>query len=163
MITFVAALSHGRVMGLRGGLPWGHGTMKTDQQRFRDLARDKPIVIGSRTFDPEDDYVKNASHVYVFTHDKPPNSDHITAITSVDPILELSRKQEVIVVGGANVFEQLLPYADKLELTYIDADYEGDRYFPEIDEADWRVVHEESHAVDRNNRHPYRFVTLERK
>lgn len=162
MITLVAAMSRGRVIGLNGGLPW-HRTMKTDQHRYKAMTRGKVVVIGSSTFDPEDEYLKHTSHIYLFTNKAMEPTQHVTPTTSVKPVLEASSSGDVLVLGGASIFEQFLSFADKLELTYIDADYEGDRFFPEFDEREWSIISDEAHEADENNKHNYRFVTLRRK
>jgi dihydrofolate reductase len=159
----IAAMSRGRAIGLKGELPWGHGSMKHDQDRFRKLIDGQIIAIGGTTFDPEDDYIKKAKHVYLLTNKAAVSTDKVTVCRSLRPIIEAGKRQDIFVVGGAMVFEELISMADKLELTYIDADYSGDRFFPEFDEKEWRVVKEEPFPADVDNRHPYKFVTLLRK
>lgn len=163
MIILVAAMSHGRVIGKDGGLPWGHGNMKHDQARFRQLVDNQLIVIGSGTFDPHDDYIKNAKRVYLLTTQDMPKTAKVTPISSLQPILKLAKLHDVFVVGGAGVFAQFMPHADKLELTYIHADYDGTKFFPEFAESDWQLVNETSHPADKDNIHPYKFLTLIKK
>jgi len=163
MIVLVAAMSRGRVIGKDGALPWGHGTMKHDQRRFRQLIEGKIIAIGAGTYNPSDDYIQNAGHVFLLTNRDIPNTDKLTALGSLKPVLEAGKLKDVYVVGGARVFEEFLPHADKLELTYISAKYEGDRFFPEFSEGDWQIVNEEAHSADSDTIHPYKFVTLVRK
>jgi len=150
-------------MGKDGGLPWGHGRMKHDQTRYRQMISGKTIVIGSGTYNPDDDYIKNAGHVFLLTTKTAENTNKLTVVSSLKPILETAKLKDVYVVGGAGVFSEFIQHADKLELTYIDAEYEGDRYFPEFDEDDWQLLSEESHLSDDENIHPYKFVTMVRK
>jgi dihydrofolate reductase len=159
----VAAMSHDRVIGHRGRLPWGHGNMKHDQTRFRELVDGQIIAIGRGSFNPEDDYIKHAKHVYLLTSQPMVSADKITVCQKLRPIMEAAKTQDVFVVGGAKVFEEFISLADKLELTYIDADYAGDRFFPAFDETDWQVVKESSYPADTDNHHPYRFISLTRK
>lgn len=163
MITLIAAMSRNRVIGNAGKLPWGHGSMTADQDRFRQLIRHQVIVIGRGTFNPDDDYIQNAKFVYLLTSQDASYGGNIRAIDSIQPVLQAAQTQDVFVVGGAGVFAELIDYADKLELTYVEANYDGDKFFPKFDKTDWQVVAEESHSADKSNTHPYKFVTLTRK
>jgi len=162
MITLVAAMSRGRVIGQDGKLPWSHGSMLHDQFRYRRLIDNQIIAIGSGTYNPQDDYIKNAKHIFLLTTKDVEPADNLTAVSSLHPILETAKLKDVFVVGGAAVFKEFMPHADKLELTYIDADYEGDKFFPEFNDSDWQVINDEAHPADNDNKHSYRFVTLAR-
>lgn len=70
--------------------------------------------------------------------------------------------EEVMVIGGSSVYEVFLPLADRMCLTWIDHDFEGDTYFPRFDPSEWREVSKETHSRDTLNPHEYTFVTLER-
>ena len=163
MIILIAAMSRGRVIGKDGTLPWGHGSMRQDQNRFRRMIDGKTIAIGAGTYNPSDDYIQNAEHVFLLTNRDVDDTDKLTALGSLKPVLEAGKLKDVYVVGGAKVFEEFIPHADKLELTYISAKYEGDRFFPQFNESEWRIVNEEAHPADSDNIHPYKFVTLVRK
>ena len=71
--------------------------------------------------------------------------------------------QEVMIIGGGSIYELALPLAERLYLTHIEHGYEGDAWFPEFDQAQWRVIASETHAADQKNPCAYRFVTYERK
>jgi dihydrofolate reductase len=68
-----------------------------------------------------------------------------------------------MVIGGQTVYAALLPHAHRLYLTYVEATFAGDTYFPAIDPEEWRVVSEKAHLPDEKNPYPYRFVILERR
>jgi dihydrofolate reductase len=83
---------------------------------------------------------------------------------SVEEALKAAHNDnEVFVIGGADIYRQTLHIADKLYVTEIDADIEGDTFFPEFDRNLWREVHRERHTADALNAHPYSFVVLERR
>ena len=83
---------------------------------------------------------------------------------SVDEVMELTKNDgEVMVSGGAAVYQQFLPLAQRLYLTFIDQDFEGDTFFPEFNMADWKEVSREDHEPDEKNKYKYSFVVLERK
>ena len=83
---------------------------------------------------------------------------------SIDELLEMVKDEnEVMICGGASVYRQFLPLADKLYLTYIHQNFEGDTFFPEFNMADWNEVSREDHEPDEKNKYKYSFVVLERK
>lgn len=163
MISFVAAMSRGRVIGNKGKLPWGR-TMDDDRQRYFALITGKPIVMGSGTYHTDSQENQLAERVYVLTSRDIELSEHAEIIRDTDAVLALAESEgEVIVAGGGKVFAELMPHADKLYLTYIDTDLPGDTHFPEFDEKKWRMVEDAAHPADQNNAYDYRFVTLVRK
>ncbi len=84
-------------------------------------------------------------------------------VNSIDAALaECKEVDEVMVMGGASLYEQLLPQADKLYLTYVDAELEGDTWFPKWDKKHWLEVSREDHPSDDKNQYPYSFVVYDR-
>jgi dihydrofolate reductase len=84
-------------------------------------------------------------------------------VSSIDEALLLTQnEEEVMVIGGASLCEQLLPKVNRLYITKIDAEFEGDIYFPKYDAPRWRQVSSESHPKDISNIYPYQFIVLER-
>ena len=82
---------------------------------------------------------------------------------SWEKVLNLAKKEEIFVIGGANVYKQAVPYADKLYITEVDCAPEGDVSFPDFDEDDWKLVSEEKHAKDDKNEYNYTFKVYDRK
>lgn len=77
--------------------------------------------------------------------------------------MKLAQDGELMVIGGSQIYEQMLPYADKLIVTFIDSTFEGDTFFPEVNWEDWTVTDEVQGITDEKNPYSYRFVTYERK
>ena len=83
---------------------------------------------------------------------------------SVNEVLEMAKNDgELMISGGASIYKQFLPLADKLYLTYINQDFEGDIYFPEFEASDWKEVSREDYEPNEKNKYSYSFVVLERK
>jgi dihydrofolate reductase len=93
-------------------------------------------------------------------------SDHegnmIVAHSLPEALQQVTEGHKVFVIGGEAVFKLALPHAKKLYLTYIDADFPGDTFFPPINPAEWQEISCQRHAADEKNPYPYRFVVLER-
>ena len=82
---------------------------------------------------------------------------------SIDQALQVvAGDDEVFVAGGAQIYQQMLPRADRLYLTSIHEEFEGDADFPEFEESDWQLISEEDHAPDKKNPYPYSFLVYER-
>ena len=117
-VTLVAAIARNGVIGADGGIPWH---LPDDQRRFKEL------VTRSAGWGAGDDGVLVAPSV----------AEALALAATVD--------EEVFVVGGTRVYEEALPFADRLELTWVDAEPEGDAWFPAVDWAAWREVAREEH------------------
>ena len=160
MISFVAAMSKGRVMGKDGKLPWGQ-SMASDRQRYHDLIRGKDVVIGAGTYSPNSQENKLVNHLYVLSRHNIELGPHAEIIRDVETVLALDKPdKELIVAGGGQVFTQLLPHTHKLYLTYIDADLDGTVHFPDFDEEKWEKIEDEHFSKDKQNQYNYRFITL---
>lgn len=150
-------------MGNNGKLPWGQ-SMADDRQRYHNLIHGKEVVIGAGTYSGKAKENKLPKHIYVLTRHDIELDPNAEIIRDIETVLELDKADnELVVVGGGKVFAQLLPHADKLYLTYIDADLDGTVYFPNFHEDDWEKVEDESFKKNESNAYDYRFVTLVRK
>jgi len=161
-IAFVVAYARGRVIGKDNALPW---RMPADMRRVRQLTMGKPLIMGRRTYESIGRPLEGRTSI-VLTRDPAFRAEGVLVARSPDEALELARErgaEEAIVFGGSEVFAQFLPRADRLYVTEIDASFEGDRTFPEIDPHEWREVERTEHAPDERNPHPYRFLTLDRR
>lgn len=159
-LAFVVAYSRGRVIGKDGALPpW---KLPADMRRVRQLTMGKPLIMGRRTYDSIGRPLDGRTSI-VLTRDPSFHPDGVLVARTPDEAVALAGNvDEAIVFGGTEVFRQFLPRADRLYITEIDAEFEGDRTFPEIDESDWREVEREEFAPTERNPYRYRFLTLDR-
>lgn len=161
-IAFVVAYSRGRVIGKDNAIPW---RMPADMRRVRQLTMGKPLIMGRRTYESIGRPLEGRTSI-VLTRDPAFRAEGVLVARNADEALALARAtgaEEAIVFGGSEVFAQFLPRADRLYVTEIDADIPGDRTFPEVDLREWRETERSEHEQDERNRHPYRFVTLDRR
>lgn len=159
IISLIAAVGRGRVIGSKNALPW---SMPADLRHFRDLTRGKPIIMGRKTFESIGRPLPDRTNI-IITRDPAYQKQWCVVVhTADDAIKAAGNAEEIMVIGGGEIFAMFLARADRMYLTRIDADFKGDARFPEFPENEWRITAEESHAPDAANPHPYTFLTLEK-
>ncbi|UYY57711.1 dihydrofolate reductase [Sphingomonas sp. S2-65] len=155
MITFHLARATNGVIGRDGALPWH---LPADLKRFKAQTMGKPLVMGRKTFESFPSPLPGRRHI-VLTRDPSWSAAGCEIAHSPEEALVLAG-EDVAVIGGAEVFALFLGRADRIELTEVHADVEGDACVPAFG-SDWREVARETHAA-QGDRPAYSFVTLER-
>lgn len=160
-ISLIVATAQNRVIGIRNDLPWH---LPADLKRFKALTTGKPVIMGRKTFESIFERIKkplpDRPNIVIsrsgFTH------DGVAVYEDLKEALEATAKnysnQEIMVIGGASIYEQALPLADRLYLTIIQKDYDGDAWFPEIKQDEWKSIEEQTFEDPM----PYKNVTLDR-
>jgi dihydrofolate reductase len=121
----------------------------------------KPIIMGRKTFDSIGRPLPGRTNIVV-TRDPAYQAEGCVVAHSIEAALAAAGEaEEVMIIGGADFYRQLLPRADRIYLTRIDAEIEGDTWFPELDAAQWRERSREDHVPDADNPYPYSFIVLE--
>ena len=157
-IVLIVAMARNRVIGKEGALPWH---LPEDLKRFRKLTMGHPIIMGRRTWDSIRRPLPGRRNI-VITRNPDLKLDGAEAVASLGKALELVASAErVFVIGGEQIYRMALPIADKLELTLIEMDVEGDAAFPEFDPAGWVEAGSESFQTD-DGRFDYAFITLKK-
>ena len=157
-IAIVAARDRNGVIGRGNRLPWH---LPDDLRHFKRLTLGRPIIMGRRTWESLPGPLPDRTHVVV-TRDPTYRADGAVVVNSLDAALAAAGGDEVLVVGGAELYALALPRATRLYLTLVDAEVEGDVFFPALDPREWREVAREPHAADARHAFPFAFVTLER-
>jgi len=159
IISLIAAMGKGRVIGIENRLPW---RLPADMKHFRALTLGKAVLMGRKTFESIGKPLANRTNIVV-TQDRQFRADGVRVAHSIEAALALAGDQaEIMVIGGASFYDQLLPRAQRLYLTEIHQDFPGDAYFPAWSAEQWREIAREDHAPDDANPYPYSFITLER-
>lgn len=167
-ITLIAAVAKNRVIGKDGAIPWH---LPADLAHFKRATTGHTLVMGRRTF--ESTGALPDRRTLVLTTDpewRAKEADEgrgarVETVRSLDEAIEGARaagETELFVCGGEAVYREALPRADRMVLTRIHAEPEGDTRFPEPDWSRWRLVFEAEHDADERNPHAYRFETHER-
>ena len=162
MISMISALAKNRAIGKRNALPW---YLPADLKHFKENTVGKTIVMGLNTFKSVGEKPLPNRKNIVLTDDKNYQApEGVVLAYSIEQVLEITKDEpEVMISGGAMVYQQFLPLAQRLYLTFIDHDFDGDIFFPEFNIDEWQEVSRENHEPDEKNLYKYSFVTLERK
>jgi len=159
----IAAMAKGRVIGLDNKMPWH---LPADLQFFKSITLGKPIVMGRKTYESIGRPLPGRLNI-VLSRDPNLHIDGVECVQTIDQALILTQKdnnvEELMIIGGATIYEQWLDRVDRLYLTFIDLETKGDAFFPDYEAAaNWLEVEKEAHASDEKNAHNYQFVTLDR-
>jgi dihydrofolate reductase len=153
--TLIAAIGTNRVIGVAGGLPW---RLPADLQHFKALTLGKPVLMGRRTWESLGRPLPGRRNLVV-TRQAGFAAPGAEVFATVEAALAAAAEQpEVMVIGGGELYSQLLPQADVLELTEVAATLAGDAFFPAFDPAVWPEVSREAHAADERHAYAYTFV-----
>lgn len=160
-ISMIAAMADNRVIGIRNELPW---RLPADMKWFRQHTLGKPIIMGRKTYDSFGGKSLPQRHNIVVTHDKDYQAEDASIVHSIEQAIELAGDvAEIMVIGGASFYAQMLDKADRLYLTYVHTRVEGDAWFPEFDINLWQEQERHEHQPDEKNPHSYSFVILDKK
>jgi len=162
IISIIVAIAENRVIGNKNALPW---KLPADMEHFRKMTAEKPIIMGQKTFESIGKALPGRTNI-VLTLDKSFKAAGCVVAYSIEEALEIVREkrdEEVMVAGGVSVYKQFLPIADRMYLTLIEGDFEGDAFFPEFDWANWQEIERIENEPNKENPYKYTFLTLERK
>lgn len=157
--SMIFAMDNNRLIGRDNDLPWH---LPADLAYFKRVTTGHPVLMGRKTFESIGRPLPNR-HNIVVTRDSSYQADGVEIFHSLDAALEAYRDQEVFIIGGSEIYKLALPIASKLYITQIDEEFEGDAYFPEIDQSMWELVSEEQGITDERNPYTYYFQVYERK
>jgi dihydrofolate reductase len=165
-LALVVAVSENGVIGRGGTLPW---KISSDLKTFRRLTMDKPIVMGRKTFASIGKPLDGRDNIVV-TRDPTFEVAGVSACESVADALTLARvlaktrgADEIMVIGGVDIFEATLPVADRIYLTRVHADVEGDRHFAPLDGAQWQETSRETLPHGPRDDHPSTLIVYDRR
>ena len=159
-VSLVVAAAKNRVIGRDGELPWH---LPDDLRHFKRLTTGKPVVMGRRTFESIGRPLPDR-HNIVMTRDPDYTARDCDVVTSVRDALRLAGDgTEVMVIGGGQVYRDFLPRADRIYLTRVQAEIEGDTHFPEIDTNEWQLVSSEHHDADDKHAPAFEMMVFERR
>jgi dihydrofolate reductase len=159
-VSILVAMSTNRVIGRDGQLPW---RLSADLRRFKQLTMGHPIIMGRKTYASIGRPLPGRTSI-VLTRQANVRSEGVITVGSLDEALRLAKPltDEVFVIGGGEVYDQVLPIADRLYVTLVDAAIPGDTFFPEWNPVRWRIVEETFHPADEKNPFPMRFQVFDR-
>jgi len=159
IISLIAAMDRNRLIGADNGMPWH---LPADFKHFKAVTMGKPVIMGRKTFESIGRPLPGRKNIVVsasgFT------ADGITVVDSIEKALEAAGDaEEVMVIGGASFYAQMIDRADRMYLTHVDAECQGDAWFPEFNLDDWTVVGQQHYPADEKNSYSFRVVEYQRK
>jgi dihydrofolate reductase len=155
-----------RGIGIDNKLPW---RLSADLKKFRELTMGRHIIVGRKTFES---IIQTGGRplpgrrTIVVTRDKSYQAEGCDIVHSLEAAVELARARnetEVFICGGAEIYAQSIGLADRMYLTCVDAEVAADTFFPQFDEAEWRVRESFSHPADEKNQYAFGFKLMTRE
>ena len=160
IISIIAAMDRNRLIGNNNQLPWH---LPADFAHFKSVTMGKPVVMGRKTHESIGKPLPGRTNI-VLTRNADIKFEGVECVSSFEQALALvADVEEVMVIGGSTIYEMLLPQVNRLYFTYVDAEFDGDAWFPEFDVNQWYEIESVIRKADEKNRYDCRFVTLERK
>ncbi|WP_404452793.1 dihydrofolate reductase [Virgibacillus necropolis] len=162
MLSFVVAMDRNRVIGLNNDLPW---QLPKDLKFFKEKTTGHTMIMGRKTYDSLGRPLPNRKSV-VLTSQNPSYPEEVEVIHDINTIKEWNEKnpeKEFMVIGGATIFEQVLPFVDRMYITWIDESFEGDTYFPAFSKDEWTLTSKEKGEKNEKNPYDYYFLQYDRK
>ncbi len=165
-VEMVVAIARNGIIGRDGDMPW---RLSTDLKRFKSITFGCPVIMGRKTFQSIGKPLPGRSNIVV-TRDAGFTADGVYSAASPVAALDLARErarsdgtERVFIIGGGEIYRQLLPLADRLHVTFVDAEPEGDTRFPQIDETNWTVEHAEDVPAGPKDSAATRYVIYRRR
>lgn len=165
-LSIIVAMANNRAIGKDNQLLWH---LPEDLKYFKRTTMGKPIIMGRKTFESIGRPLPGRLNIVV-TRQADWQHEGVKVVHSIDDAMNLADSQalidgieEVMLIGGAELYQTALPLASKIYLTRVDADIDGDAFFPAIDNSEWEEISRESFSASDNNPYDYAFCVLNRK
>jgi dihydrofolate reductase len=156
-IILILARAENDIIGKDGALPWH---IPSDLRRFKSLSQGKPMIMGRKTFESLPGILPGRRHI-VLTRDKNWEADSAETVHDLESAIRISNAPHIVVIGGAEIYRLFLPLADRIEMTEVHAEAEGDTKLGDFDLSDFTESFRERHAAE-GSLPAYSFVTLTR-
>ena len=158
IISLIAAMAEERVIGQDNQMPWH---LPADLAWFKKNTVNKPIIMGRKTYESIGRPLPGRHNIVLSR--QAGNDERVTWVKSVqEALIAAGEVEEVMIIGGGNIYLQFLPFATRLYITQIEAKLAGDTHFPDYTQQSWQVVYSETHLPDEKNPYVYRFEILEK-
>lgn len=166
-LSLIAAVARNGVIGDGDKMPWH---LPADLRYFKVMTQGKIVIMGRKTFESIGKPLPGRLNI-VITRDSTWSAEGVKVVSGLDNAIEVGEGQalidgveEAVIIGGAQIYAQSLSIVDRLYLTQVEAEPEGDAHFPEIDYSQWQELGRQSFpAGDQPNRYPYSFIVYDRK
>jgi dihydrofolate reductase len=158
-LSFIVAMARNGVIGRAGKLPW---RLSADLKRFKALTMGHHLIMGRKTFDSLGRVLPGRTSIVV-SRQADYHAPGVLRAPSVESAFHAAAgDDEAFIIGGGEIFQQALPFANRMYATWVEADIEGDTFFPEIDWSQWREISSERHFADERNEYDTTFCVYDR-
>lgn len=161
-LSLMAALSTNNVIGRNNDVPW---RLSTDLKRLKAMTMGHHVIMGRKTYESVGKPLPGRTNV-VITRQEGYAPEGVTVVHSLEDAVRVAAQageSEAIILGGAEIYAQAMHRADRMYLTRVHAEVEGDTWFPDFDDvSEWRLTDAEHFDADEKNEHPFSFLTYER-
>jgi dihydrofolate reductase len=159
-INLIAAMAKHRTIGKDNQMPW---YLPADLKHFKSITLKHPVIMGRKTYQSIGKPLPGRRNIVV-SRDTKLRLEGVEVVNDLEQAITLcNESSEVMVIGGANIYQQMLSRAARLYLTFIDLDVEGDTHFPDWQGLGFQQISSEKHQPDERNQYAYEFVTLDKK
>jgi dihydrofolate reductase len=161
-LTLIVAVADNGVIGREGGLPW---RLSEDLRRFKQRTLGRPVVMGRKTWESLGKPLPGRTNIVITRRgDYQVDVSGVIVARDLDAAIAAAGDvDEVMIIGGAEIYALALPRADLVELTQVHAIVDGDTVFPTLPSAEWKEISRSAHPADERNQYPASFVTLQRR
>lgn len=162
MLSIIVAVAENNVIGKDNSLIW---KLPNDLKRFKEITTGHTIIMGRKTFESLGRVLPNRKHVILTRNMEFESIDeNIEIVRGVEELQKyIDSPEECFVIGGAIVYELLMPFVNKIYLTKINEEFKGDAFFPDINYNEWNEISREKGIKDDKNNYDYEYITLIRK
>jgi dihydrofolate reductase len=163
MISIITAYDQNRLIGNDSSLPWH---IPADLKYFKQLTEGRIVVMGRKTFESLGKPLPNRINIVLTNNKESFYSRGCLVFDSLYALLnfiDIFSDEEVFIIGGSSIYSQFLPYVNRLYVTKIEHEFEGNTYFPDFNEDDWKMISSTKGIKDENNPYDYYFNIYERK
>ena len=159
MITLIAAVADNNALGKDNQLIWH---LPSDLKRFKKVTSNHHVIMGRKTYESLGKPLPNRTNI-IISRNTDFKAEGCVVVNSLQAALEAAKKDEnPYILGGAEIYEQAILFADKLDITFVHHQFEADAFFPEISKSLWKETSREDFKADEMNIYDYSFVTYQR-
>ena len=162
VISFIVAASENNVIGKDNKLPW---CLPTDMRYFKNVTWGMPVIMGRKSFESLGKALKGRTNIVV-SRNKDWKAPDVQVVQTIDQAITRATQsdaKEIFIIGGAEIFRSALPSADRIYLTLVHGNFDGDAFFPEMDRGEWKLKSNRDCEADEKNPYALSFQVWERK
>ena len=162
MLSIIVAIANKNVIGKDNTLIWH---LPEDLKRFKTITSGKTIIMGRKTFESLGRVLPNRKHIVLCNDmEMKIDNENVEVVNDIKYLDKyINSDEENFIIGGATIYKLLMPYANKMYITKINQDFDGDAFFPEIKEEEWKIVDTQKGIKDEQNPYDYEYITYVRK